>query len=300
MKRRYITALALLIGLASCNDNEVFEKEMYKNEVSLISSDNHNVFQEVVHMTGEEIIGYVAASAGGTLAPTKDLTVGLEEDAEPLKEYNWANFDAAEELYAKLLPPDKYEIMDDKLVIKAGERTGRTMIKLRPEGLSPDSTYFIGLKVVDNSGVEINPKKNTMLYQVSFQNDYASQVNSSMYMMTGLKDDVIPVAANKRLFPLTHSSVRLTAGNELFEPKLASINKNSMILEIDDSNRVTIKPYKTIKIVQLDNDPKYPNIFQVEESFGKKTNVFLLSYQYSLDGGVTYFKMKERVEMQVK
>ena len=273
---------------------------MYKNEVSLISSENHNVFQEVVHMTGEEIIGYVAASAGGTLAPAKDLVVGLEEDAEPLKEYNWANFDAAEELYAKLLPQDKYEIMDDKVVIKAGERTGRTMIKLRPEGLSPDSTYFIGLKVVDKSGVEINPKKSTMLYQVSFQNDYASQVNSSMYMMTGVKDDVIPVAANKRLFPLAHNRVRLTAGNELFEPKLANIDKNSMILEIDDSNRVTIKPYKTIHVVQLDNDPKYPNTFQVEESFGKKTNVFLISYQYSVDGGKTYSKMKERVEMQVK
>ncbi|TDQ77815.1 BT_3044 domain-containing protein [Sphingobacterium yanglingense] len=300
MKRRYITVLALLLGVASCKDNEVFEKEMYKNEVSLISSENHNVFQEVVHMTGEEIIGYVAASAGGTLAPAKDLVVGLEEDAEPLKEYNWANFDAAEELYAKLLPQDKYEIMDDKVVIKAGERTGRTMIKLRPEGLSPDSTYFIGLKVVDKSGVEINPKKSTMLYQVSFQNDYASQVNSSMYMMTGVKDDVIPVAANKKLFPLTHNSVRLTAGNELFEPKLANIDKNSMILEIDDSNRVTIKPYKTIHVVQLDNDPKYPNTFQVEESFGKKTNVFLISYQYSVDGGKTYSKMKERVEMQVK
>lgn len=300
MKRRYITILALLLGVASCKDNEVFEKEMYKNEVSLISSENHNVFQEVVHMTGEEIIGYVAASAGGTLAPAKDLVVGLEEDAEPLKEYNWANFDAAEELYAKLLPQDKYEIMDDKVVIKAGERTGRTMIKLRPEGLSPDSTYFIGLKVVDKSGVEINPQKSTMLYQVSFQNDYASQVNSSMYMMTGVKDDVIPVAANKKLFPLTHNSVRLTAGNELFEPKLANIDKNSMILEIDDSNRVTIKPYKTIHVVQLDNDPKYPNIFQVEESFGKKTNVFLISYQYSVDGGKTYSKMKERVEMQVK
>lgn len=300
MKRKYIAVLALATVLTSCKDNEVFEKEMYKNEVSLISSENHNVFQEIMHLTGDEIIGYVAASAGGTLAPDKDLIIGLEEDPEPLAEYNWSNFDAAEELYARLVPTDKYEILDDKIVIKAGERTGRTMIKLRPEGLSPDSTYFIGLKATDRSGVEINPKKSTMLYQVSLQNDYASQTKNSMYTMTGIKDDVIPVAANKQLFPLTHNRVRMIAGNELYESKVPQIEKTSLILEMDEFNHVTIKPYRDIKIVQLDNDPRYPNVFQVEESFGNKTNVFLLSYQYSLDGGVTYYKMKERVEMQVK
>src|SRR3546814_865360 len=172
MKRRYIAMLALSTVLVSCKDNEVFEKEMYKNEVSLISSDDHNVFLEVVQLTGDEIIGYVAASVGGTHAPEKDLVIGLEEDPAPLEEYNWSNFDAAEELYAKLVPADKYELLDDKIVIKAGERTGRTMIKLRPEGLSPDSTYFIGLRATNIAEVEINPTTNTVLYQVSFENNH--------------------------------------------------------------------------------------------------------------------------------
>lgn len=300
MKRNYMTIFAIILVFASCNDNEVFEKEMYKNEVSLISSDNHNVFQEVVQMNGDEIIGYIAASVGGTLAPEKDLLIGLEEDPEPLEEYNWSNFDAAEDLYAKLVPADKYDIVEDKIVIKAGERTGRAMIKLRPEGLSPDSTYFIGLKATDIAGVEVNPKKNTVLYQVSLQNDYASQVANSTYTMTGTKDDVIPVALNKRLFPLTYNSVRMVAGNELFESKEDVINKNAVILEVDEFSKVTIKPYKDIQIIQLENDQRYPNVFQVEESFGRKTNVFLLSYAYSLDGGATFNKIKERVEMAVK
>src|SRR5699024_7137606 len=161
MKRKYIAFLACTVVFASCKDNEVFEKEMYKNEVSLISSDDHNVFLELVQLTGEEITGYVAASVGGTHAPERDLVIGLEEDPEPLEEYNWSNFDAAEDLYAKLVPEDKYELLDDKIVIKAGERTGRTMIKLRPEGLSPDSTYFIGLKATDVADVELNPNKST-------------------------------------------------------------------------------------------------------------------------------------------
>ncbi len=298
MKRRYIAILALMTMFTACKDNEVFEKEMYKNEVSLISSDSYNVFQEVVKLTGDEIIGYVVASVGGTHAPEQDMVIGLQEDPEPLEEYNWSNFDAAEDLYAKLVPADKYELLDDKIVIKAGERTGRTMIKLRPEGLSPDSTYFIGLKVSDISGVEINPNKNTMLYQVSFENEYASQVTNSRYTMTGIKDGEIPVAANKQLFPLTYNSVRMVAGNELYESKVAEINKKSVILEVDEFNKVTIKPYKDIEIVQLDNDPKYPNVFLVEEAFGRKTNVFLLSYEYTLDG-ITQV-IKERVEMQIR
>lgn len=90
MKQRYITVLAVCAVLvASCNDDAVFEKEMYKNEVALISSDYYNTFQEVVQLTDEEeIVGYIAASTGGTHAPEKDLVIKLEEDPEPLAEYN--------------------------------------------------------------------------------------------------------------------------------------------------------------------------------------------------------------------
>ncbi|WP_270090276.1 BT_3044 domain-containing protein [Sphingobacterium sp. SYP-B4668] len=297
MKRRYIAALALSALFASCKDNDIFEKEMYKNEVALISSDYHNTFKEVVQLTGEEVLGYVAASSGGTHAPSTDLVIGLEEDLAPLAKYNFAVYDNAEDLYAKMLPAEKYQIMDDKIVIKAGELTGRTMIKLRPDGLSPDSTYFIGIKATNASGVEINPKKNTMLYQVIIQNEYASQATNSMYSMVGFANG-LSTAANKQLFPLTSNSVRMIAGNETFVSKVPNIAKNCITLEMDEFNNVTIKPYKDIQVVQLDNDPMYPNKFKVEEAFGMRTNVFLLSYQYTI-GNETKI-MKERVEMQVK
>ncbi|CAM3772869.1 BT_3044 domain-containing protein [Sphingobacterium prati] len=297
MKRSFIAILTTSIALVACKDNEVFEKEMYKNEVALISSDYHNTFKEVVRLTGEEVIGYVAASSGGTHAPDKDLVIELEEDPETLVKYNFAVYDNSEDLYAKLLPKEKYEIMDKKIVIKAGELTGRTMVKLRPDGLSPDSTYFIGLKATSSSGVEINPKKSTMLYQVIIENEYASQAKNTMYSMVGFANS-LSTAANKQLFPLTSNSVRMVAGNETFVSKVPNIAKNCLTLEMDDFNNVTIKPYKDIQVVQLDNDPMYPNKFKVEEAFGMRTNVFLLSYQYTIDNVTTI--MKERVEMQVK
>lgn len=297
MRLNYIVIPAAVAALLACNDDAVFEKEMYRNEVALISSDYHNTFQEVIHLTGEkEIIGYISASTGGTHAPEKDLIIGLEEDPEPLDEYNWSLYDADERLYAKLLPQDKYEITDPKIQISAGERTGRTMVKLRPEGLSPDSTYFIGLKATDISGVEINPKKNTMLYQVLIKNDYASQAEDSFYTMTGLINGMA-TAANKELFPLTRNTVRMVAGNETFQSTEQSIAKTAVILEVDDENNVVIKPYKDIEINQLNNDPMYPNIFRLEEAFGRQTKVFLLSYEYTIDGVTNV--MKERVEKQV-
>ncbi|TKC04856.1 BT_3044 domain-containing protein [Pedobacter frigoris] len=296
MKRRYITMLALATALSSCKDNEIFEKEMYKNEVALISSSYYNTFQEIVPLTGKEVTGYIAASAGGTHSPTKDMVIQLEEDDAQLDFYNRSLFDADKNLYAKLLSKDKYEILDYKILIKAGERTGRTMVKIRPDGLSPDSTYFIELKATDVSGIEINSKKNTLLYQVLIKNDYASQAENTFYSMTGLANDMV-TAGNKKLFPLTGNSVRVIAGTESFESNVTHINKNSIVLEVGADNKITIKPYKDIVLKQLDGDTRYPNVFRVEESFGRKFNVFLLSYEYVVNG--TTRRMQEELRIEI-
>lgn len=289
--------MALATGLSSCKDNEIFEKEMYKNEVALISSNYYNTFQEIVSLTGEEVTGYIAASAGGTHSPTKDMVIQLEESDTQLDFYNRSLFDADDKLYAKLLPKSKYEIVDSKIVIKAGERTGRTMVKLRPDGLSPDSTYFIELKAADASGVDINSKKNSILYQVLIKNEYASQAENAFYSMTGLANDMV-TAANKKLFPLTRNSVRVVAGTETFESKEDLIKKTSIILEVGADNSIKIKPYKDIKVTQLDNDPRYPNVFKVEEAFGRKFNVFLLSYEYTI--GTVKKHMQEELRIEIK
>lgn len=296
MKRIYIKMFILATALTSCKDNEMFEKEMYKNEIALISSSYYNTFQEIVPLTGEEVTGYIAASAGGTHSPTKDMVIQLEEDHNQLDLYNRSLFDADENLYAKLLPKNKYEIMDYKIMIRAGERTGRTMVKLHPDGLSPDSTYFIELKATDVSGVEINSKKNSILYQVLIKNNYASQAENTFYSMTGLVDGRV-TAGNKKLFPLKSNSVRVIAGTESFENNVNHINKTSIILEVGADNHITIKPYKDVILNQLDGDARYPNVFKVEESFGRKFNVFLLSYEYEINGIMQHMQEELRIEI---
>ena len=292
-----MTILALAAACSACTDDALYEKEMYKNVVALISSDDYNIFEEAVALspTGEEATGYIAACTGGTHAPSKDMVIRLEEDPEALDYYNRSMYDVDETRYAKFLSPDKYTIEDYQIRISAGERTGRTMVKIQPEGLSPDSTYFISLKAVDVSGVEINSEKNTILYQVLYKNAYATQEEEVYYSMTGLADDV-PTSSNKRVFPLAYNSVRTTVGTEVFESDLDHIAQTAIVLEVDADNQVTIKPYKDIEVTQID-DIDYPNIFRVEELYGHTYNVFLLAYQYVLDGET--HTMKEELRLEV-
>ncbi|WP_099365080.1 BT_3044 domain-containing protein [Sphingobacterium sp. 1.A.4] len=296
MKRKYIAMLALPLVLTSCKDNEIFEKEMYKNVVALISSSYHNTFQEVVPLTGEEYTGYIAASSGGTDVPASNMVIQLEEDQAALDKYNRALYDADEKLYAKLLPRDKYVIEDYKIQINAGERTGRTMVKLRADGLSPDSTYFISLKATETPGVELNTLKSTILYQIQIRNDYASQATNSLYTMTGAANEIV-TAGNKKMFPLAKNTVRLITGTEAFENNLEHINKTSMVLEVDEDKKVTIKPFKDLQIKQLDGDSRYPNTYTLEEIYGRKFHVFLLSYEYTINKKTIL--MQEELRMEI-
>ncbi|AIM39061.1 hypothetical protein KO02_22015 [Sphingobacterium sp. ML3W] len=297
MKVRYIKILAVSMLLSACKDNELFEKEMYRNEVALISNNYYNTFQEVVDLTNEEVTGYITASTGGTHAPTINLAIQLEEDQTQFDIYNRSLFDNDEKLYAKLLPRDKYEIVNNYISIEAGTRTGRTSVKIRPAGLSPDSTYLIGLQATAAPGIDINPKKKNILYQVLIKNAYASQAENAFYAMSGLVNGMV-TAGNKKLFPLTGNSVRVIAGIESFESKADLINATSILLEVGTDNHVTIKPYRNIKVTQIDGDSRYPNEFRIEEYFGRQFNVFLLSYSYELKG-VTR-QMQEELRIEIK
>ena len=79
MKSKLMTLLALAAACSACTDDALYEKEMYKNVVALISSDDYNIFEEAVALspTGEEATGYIAACTGGTHAPSKDMVIRL-------------------------------------------------------------------------------------------------------------------------------------------------------------------------------------------------------------------------------
>ena len=49
-------------------------------------------------------------------------------------------------------------------MVKAGDSRGVVPVTIHPEGLSPDSTYFIPLRIESYNDYEVNPKRNYLLY----------------------------------------------------------------------------------------------------------------------------------------
>lgn len=302
----YLVA-CMAVGLTSCDDDAIFSKEQYKHVVALISSGDYNVFQEIHELTGTETIGYIAASCGGTSISNEDVVITLEEDDDQILTYNRAIYDADEDRYARPLPKDKYTIAHYRILIPAGERSGKTMIKVNGEGLSPDSIYFVSLRIKEVSNFEVNEKKNDLLYHVVIKNEYASQSTDlsqlwagSIYNMTGLRNNS-PILYSKQLQPLGWNKVRMMAGAEPFQSDLDIINRASVVMEIKGNNRVKITSYKGIEVTQIDGDEDFPNTYAGEyEPLTKKYyNVFLLRYDYRIAGG-TLIQMKEELRMEVK
>lgn len=297
MKKYILITTVLIFGLTACNTNEIFEKELYKKVIALISSDNYNILEDAQELSGEENLTFIAVSCGGTDAAETDVRVTLIPDKAPLNAYNRGMFDADESLYAKTLPESKYDIDDYHIIIPKGERTGKLNIRIRPDGLSPDSVYFIPLSIGALSAYEANPQKSNILYRVLIKNFYAEQKSSgyTYYTMNGFLDGAA-AQATKPIQPVSKDEVRMMAGN--FQPiaDIAQYEKGAIILKILPDNKVEISAYKDLEVFQ-DDDPNYPNIFKTEiDDWGKKFKVFLLAYSYM--DGENLREMREELRLQ--
>ncbi len=297
MKKYILITTVLIFGLTACNTNVIFEKELYKKVIALISSDNYNILEDAQELSGKENLTFIAVSCGGTDAAETDVRVTLIPDKAPLNAYNRGMFDADESLYAKTLPESKYDIDDYHIIIPKGERTGKLNIRIRPDGLSPDSVYFIPLSIGALSAYEVNPQKSNILYRVLIKNFYAEQKPSgyTYYTMNGFLNGAA-AQATKPLQPISKNEVRMMAGNLQPIADIAQYEKGAIILKILSDNKVEISAYKDLEVFQ-DDDPNYPNIFKIEiDDWGKKFKVFLLAYSY-MDGG-NLREMREELRLQ--
>jgi len=291
--------IVLFLGLSACNRDEVFEREQYKNVFALVSEDD-NVFTKYLKL-GEESTGYVAASCGGTNSTQKDIVVNLVEDESLIDDYNKTNFDVNISKYARPLPMDRYSIGSYQFTIPKGEVSGRLPISVSPDGLSPDSTYFIALKEDSHTTYEVNPDKNFVLYSVKVKNYWAQGNGNTIYTMRGkLREEgattEIEMPGTKIMQPISKNKVRIIAGNETYESDIAVFNKAAIILEIGDDNKVTISPYKNIEVQQIDGDADFPNIFKVEDDGFKTYKTFLLKYSYKVAS--TTYEIKEELRLE--
>jgi hypothetical protein len=283
--------------ICSCDRDGLFEREQYKNVFALLSDDGFNIFAEEHDLELSESPGFVSAVCGGALPTEKDINITIVEDEDLLLEYNISNFDVDESKYARWLPRDKYDIANYSITVPAGERVGLMGITVRPEGLSPDSTYFIPLRVDRFTAYELNPQKSNILYRVYIKNYYATNKSVPYYSFRGKRDGV-NVMGNKQVFPVKGNSVRIMAGDITFESKTDVINSGAILLTVDEENNVRIQPWKDLQVTQIDDDPDYPNIFYIYDDGYSTYKTFLLRYDYVYNG--TTYSIQEELRLEFK
>ena len=291
---KFVPVMILLIGILSCDRDEVFEMEQYKNVFALISGTD-NVYTKFYDLREPESTGYLSASCGGTNPIQKDIIVSIVEDPSLIDAYNKTNFDVDYDKYAHTLPKSKYNIDSYQLRIPAGGIRATLPIRIRPEGLSPDSIYFIPLKIDSHDTYEANPEKSYILYRICIKNFYAKDDGTTSYNLVG-KQGERGIFGSKIMHPLSANKVRIMVGTETYLANKEVFNKYAIVLEVNEEGKVHISPCGNIKVTQVDNDPDFPNIFKVENDGYKYYKTFLLRYDYT--SGTNTFQMKEELRCE--
>lgn len=301
INKLYILATLLLpLVIASCDENEQFRGELYKKVIYLLSSDDYTF--KSVHELGEESTGYVTVYCGGTQHIDTDVTVLLEPDPDAVSEYNYMYYDIDESRYAHILDASKYTIDSYQTTLRADNEDNYALlpIKIRPDGLSPDSIYFIPLRIKSISNYETNPDKERVLFQVVLKNKFATMASTTYYQVTGVENrhlssgEVAGGISVTRIFaPLSKNQVRCFAGTNTYNPSNVTkeeIDRYAMTLTINDDNSIDIAPYGNLEVEMLGGAED--NFFEVN---ARGYYVFNLHYRYknTINGETAWIEMTE-------
>lgn len=290
----------VLSVFAACDENEMYKEELYEKMINIVS-DDEKVFVVEYDLNEEDAIGYISVNCGGTNRIDRDVMVELEPDLTLLPEYNRLNYDTATLKYAKEMPLSHYKIPTMSTIIKkeAVETYGLVEVRVKPEGLSPDSLYMIPLRIKNVSDYVINPDKDNVLYNVQIKNDYARQMKTTYYKMRGTKVEnngmSVPTSADKVFYPISKNKVRMLAGILAFKDKMATldeIDKGGVIITINADNTLTLTAAGSLQL-EMVGDPQ-DNRYEVEAG----VQVFYLSYKYYWPSSNTWITMTEKCTRQ--
>ena len=307
MKKNIIILLissALVSLFYACDDTEIFDKEMYKNLIYIVS-DEKGIFPLECNMdTNDSIVSFSIACGGSKHFP-EDVTVSFAHDSTLFNRYNYTNFDIDSSKYIQHLSADKFRIPSYSTVLRkdADVSYSAVPIIIHPEdlyGLSPDSMYVIDLKISNISNYELNEDKRSVLCRVYFENKYArmkKQVNysSKLYLeKEGESEKSYSVVKNP--LPLTKNSVRVYVGTTAlpaetkdFNPKF--VNRHSVRITINNDNSLNISAYdETNEWLEVEmltpsgDDPLFRYTNEYEEGYDQLTGLpaFKMYYKYRI------------------
>lgn len=249
-KTRIVLFAAISLFMVACNPNEIYENELYKKVICIVSNDDL-VFEVEHDLSAESSIGYISVSCGGTNAIDHDITVEIEDDPSILAEYNRIKYDLDSLRFARKLDSSFYKINEMSTVLKSGDidAYSKIEIQVKPNGLSPDSIYLIPLRIKNVSQFDVNPDKQRVLYRVLIKNDYAQQKTTTYYRLKGSRQEegsgvAANITADKVFYPVSKKKVRTLVGTTAFQQKQASlseIDEAGIFLIVNEDNTVSIE-----------------------------------------------------------
>src|SRR5690554_6601125 len=203
-----------------------------------------------------------------------------------LDRYNSLNYNYESE-YAKLLPADRYEIESYSVTLPANSdyHYARMPVKVRPLGLSPDSIYFIPLKIKSVSRYDVNEDKSDVLFRVAIENDYAEQLVPTYYVKSGTMSNPVTVLSGTKLVqPLDKDKVRMFIGNETHSSTttVENIERLSVVVQIKEDNSLLVTPYGSMEVEMLDNLNGYNRYIPELLQGTPKQRLFYLNYRFRL------------------
>jgi hypothetical protein len=285
--------------MVSCNTDSIYQEEQYKTLVYLLSGTD-NVFAASYTLNEEEAVRYISVGCGGSNSNEKDITVTLEPNPGMLDKYNSLNYNYDSE-YAKMLPSDRYKIESYSVTLPANSdyHYARIPVKVRTLGLSPDSIYFIPLKIKTVSNYDVNESKSDVLFRVAIENDYAQQLVPTYYTKSGTMTNPITVLSGTKLVqPLEKDKVRMFVGNEKYgsSTTIDNIKNLSVVVQILEDNSLIVTPYGSMEVEMLNNAKGYNKYIPELLQGTTKQSVFYLNYRFRLKQSNGTFSTWREVE----
>ena len=297
---KWLLILPFVGVLSSCsNGDEFFKEERYKKEIYVVS-DASQVFQAEYEMTkSDEAMKTLAFAVSGTNPIDRDVNIVVEKDEELLTEYNYNNYRDETDKYAHGLNEVDYILSSSSVTIKMGtefkNQVGKLPITLKTsvlENLSVDSIYFIPFRIKEASPYEINEDKRNVLYRIYKKNQYASQSKNTFYNSIGYIGSAF-FTSTKVVQPLSYNKIRVYVGGQVYSTSdtKETINKNAMIITVNEDNTVTMSPYSTeggLKVTTLvpsDNPNDTSGSYGYRNVYNPDEQCFYLYYSYDIGNG---------------
>ena len=294
----------LAIFFGACNNDAIYQNEHYKIQVYLLSGMS-NIYAASYTLNEDAPVRYVTVGCGGSNTNGDEIVITLEPNPVLLDKYNNLNYDY-ESQYARLLPAHKYDIESYSVTLPAHSdyHYANMPVRVRPLGLSPDSIYFIPLKIKSVSNYEVNEDKQDVLFRVAIENDYAKQLVPTYYTKSGAMTNPITVLSGAKLVqPLDRDKVRMFIGNETYDgtTTVADIERLSVVVQINPDNTLTVLPYGSIEVEMLDNLASYNRYNPALMQGTTKQRVFYLNYRFRIqNANGTYGSWREVEERLIR